>query len=367
MGYKKGETNYYVYLHRNKTTGKVFYVGKGKCRRAWECANRSAFWKKTVRKYGHTVEIVLNNLQEWYAFELESELILKYGRRNNNTGCLVNLTDGGEGESGKVYTEEQRKRMSDSQKGELSHSFDHTVYKYYNVFSGETLECLRSEFESKTGCQHSRTRYSHYNGWADPKHCTTEFIERITSKHSGKYSPHISSVLRNFVNLETLQCTPMTVSEFIQLTGKNPSNLLDKNLSNIRTLAGYTTKELIDKFTIEKILARNKCIDIYSFTNVITGLSHVGTVEYLSGKLNITVGNIHRLVNDGTWTVDGWGLTSLTKKIPAFLIVHEFTHKDGRYFKGIRIDFKEKYGLDPSQLFRAKNVSGAYKGWSLIK
>lgn len=356
-----------MYLHRNKTTGKVFYVGKGKCRRAWECANRSAFWSKTVRKYGHTIEIVLDNLQEWYAFELEAELILKYGRRNNNTGCLVNLTNGGEGESGKVYTEEQRKRMSDSQKGELSHSFDHTVYKYYNVFSGETLECLRSEFESKTGCQHSRTRYSHYNGWADPKHCTTEFIERITSKHSGKYSPHISSVLRNFVNLETLQCTPMTVSEFIQLTGKNPSNLLDKNLSNIRTLAGYTTKELIDKFTIEKIQAGNRSIDVHSFTNIITGLSHVGTVEQLSCVLELPQEWLTRLIRNNSVSTCGWRLTSCTNKIPPYLIVSEFIHKDGRYFKGVRLAFKKKYDLDPAQLFRASNKAGTYKGWSLVK
>jgi len=255
---------------------------------------------------------------------------------------LVNLTNGGEGESGKVYTVEQIKRMSDRQKGELSHKFDHTVYKYYNVFSGETLECLRSEFESKTGCQHSRTRYSHYNGWADPKHCTHEFIERITSKHSGKYSPHISSVLRNFVNLETLQCTPMTVSEFIQLTGKNPSNLLDKNLSNIRTLAGYTTKELIDKFTIGKIQAGNRSIDVHSFTNVITGLSHVGTVEQLSCVLELPQEWLTRLIRNNSVSTCGWRLTSCTNKIPPYLIVSEFIHKDGRYFKGVRLAFKEK-------------------------
>lgn len=366
MGYKKGETNYYVYLHRNKTTGKVFYVGKGKCRRAWECANRSAFWSKTVRKYGHTIEIVLDNLQEWYAFELESELILKYGRRDNNTGCLVNLTDGGEGESGKVYTYEQRKRMSDARRGELSHNFDRTIYKYYNVFSGERLECLSSEFTKLTGCQHKRTRVYHYKGWTDPDLCTEHFLDEVISKNEGIHPLRFSTVLHNFVEIDTLMLKPMTVSQFYILTGKNPSNLLNKNLKDIRTLAGYTTKELVEKYTIEKIRAKSKSVVVYNFSNVLTNLTCKGTAEYISGRIGISVGNIYRLVKSNGTTVDGWRLTSV-KDIPPSLVTSEFVHKDGRYFKGTRAAFKTKYNLDPAQLFRSNNKSGAYRGWSLLK
>ena len=72
-----GYLDYYVYIHRQRDSGEVFYVGKGRGRRAWSTYSRSKFWKSKVEKHGVIVEIVLNNIQEWYAFELEQELILK--------------------------------------------------------------------------------------------------------------------------------------------------------------------------------------------------------------------------------------------------------------------------------------------------
>jgi hypothetical protein len=44
-------------------------------------------------------------------------LISWWGRKNNNTGILRNLTDGGEGVSGVVISEESRKKISDCHKG----------------------------------------------------------------------------------------------------------------------------------------------------------------------------------------------------------------------------------------------------------
>ena len=71
---------YYVYLHRKATDGEVFYVGKGKNLRASSYKSRSTFWKSVVAKYGYYIEIVETGLQEWYAFELEKDLISYYGR-----------------------------------------------------------------------------------------------------------------------------------------------------------------------------------------------------------------------------------------------------------------------------------------------
>lgn len=85
---------FYVYLHRRASDNSVFYVGKGKLNRAYSQHSRSIYWKRIVAKHGYTVEIVQDHLQEWYAFELEKDLIAYYGREN-----LCNLTDGGEGAS----------------------------------------------------------------------------------------------------------------------------------------------------------------------------------------------------------------------------------------------------------------------------
>ena len=40
-----------------------------------------------------------------------------YGRKDNGTGCLLNLTDGGEGRSGFVWPESLRKKCSEAQRG----------------------------------------------------------------------------------------------------------------------------------------------------------------------------------------------------------------------------------------------------------
>jgi len=91
--------NFFVYLHRRKTNGKVFYVGKGTRYRHKATWGRNPHWWNIVNKHGYTIEIVESGMQEWWALELERELILKYKDQD-----LANLTDGGEGMSGYVYS-----------------------------------------------------------------------------------------------------------------------------------------------------------------------------------------------------------------------------------------------------------------------
>lgn len=110
-------TDYYVYLHRKASSGEVFYVGKGKTRRAYDKFGRSKWWQRTVAKHGLIVEIKESGLQEWYAFEREAELIAYYGRSDLNQGALVNTTDGGEGASGSHQSVETRNRRSVSNVG----------------------------------------------------------------------------------------------------------------------------------------------------------------------------------------------------------------------------------------------------------
>ena len=105
--------SYLVYLHRRATDGKVFYVGKGSsAKRAKSKSNRGNYWKRIVAKHGYTIEFYATGLQEWYAFELEKELIAYYGREN-----LCNLTDGGEGTSGRVPSIDSRIKCSVSNAG----------------------------------------------------------------------------------------------------------------------------------------------------------------------------------------------------------------------------------------------------------
>ena len=106
-----------VYLHK-KPDGSVFYVGKGTLSRAHDFApSRRTLWHKNiVAKYGKdAIQVqVIPCLYEQEAFELEMAhiSILKASGVN-----IVNLTDGGEGVSGRKATEKQLEALS---KGRLA-------------------------------------------------------------------------------------------------------------------------------------------------------------------------------------------------------------------------------------------------------
>lgn len=95
--------DFYVYVHRRKTDGTVFYVGKGSKYRAAAKHNRSPHWRNIVSKHGYTVEIVHRFSEEQNSLDMERELIAHYGREN-----LCNMTDGGEGSSGYSHTDESK-------------------------------------------------------------------------------------------------------------------------------------------------------------------------------------------------------------------------------------------------------------------
>jgi len=98
--------NFYVYGHY-KPDGNIFYIGKGHGNRAWKQDGRNNFWQNTVQKHGgYHVVLLHEHLSEDEAFLKEKEEIEFWGRRKDG-GFLINLTDGGEGMSGYVYTAEQ--------------------------------------------------------------------------------------------------------------------------------------------------------------------------------------------------------------------------------------------------------------------
>jgi len=73
MGIKMN--NYYVYLHRQKDTGIVFYIGKGTRRRAWVKSRRSLQWNNIINQHDYVVEILRDNLSETEALSFEKYLI----------------------------------------------------------------------------------------------------------------------------------------------------------------------------------------------------------------------------------------------------------------------------------------------------
>ncbi|WP_189406791.1 NUMOD3 domain-containing DNA-binding protein [Mesorhizobium sp. M1A.F.Ca.ET.072.01.1.1] len=102
-----------VYLHITPDTGRVFYVGIGTKRRAFQCSTRNHKWKRVVEKHGKPqVMIIADGLSIDHAVELE-----KFWIRHHGLHRLANISPGGDGVSGAGHSAETRKKLSLLMKG----------------------------------------------------------------------------------------------------------------------------------------------------------------------------------------------------------------------------------------------------------
>lgn len=84
---------YYVYAHYRESDGKLFYIGKGKGRRAWSIQGRSEWWHRTYRKHGRYIVILHDGLTNAEACKVEN----KYISRCIGLPEVVNFLLGSEG------------------------------------------------------------------------------------------------------------------------------------------------------------------------------------------------------------------------------------------------------------------------------
>lgn len=145
----------YVYIHRRKSDGIVFYVGKGINTRWHRTYGRNNYWKNVANKHGVFCEIVANSLTENEANLLEKKLIEYHGRLDLKTGTLVNLTIGGEGVCGYVCTPERRRQISKSNTGRI-HT-EETKAKISKVHKGKVVseEARKKISASRKGRKHT--------------------------------------------------------------------------------------------------------------------------------------------------------------------------------------------------------------------
>ena len=98
----------YAYLREDKTP---YYIGKGTGKRIYSTNKRIKPPKDKSR-----IIYLKQNLTEAEAFKHEVYMIDVFGRKDLGTGILVNMTNGGEGASGWVPSEENKKNISDAKK-----------------------------------------------------------------------------------------------------------------------------------------------------------------------------------------------------------------------------------------------------------
>ena len=169
---------FYVYGYFRED-GTPYYIGKGTGYRA-------------TTQYCHAVKvpvdrsrirILSDGLSDEEAREWEKDLIALLGRKDNGTGCLRNLTDGGEGMAGWRPSLSVRRRMSEAARGKpkgpqsTAHkeakaealrqrvTWQHEEHGSIYCSASELIE--RFEGLSRAGLSRIKSgKYSHYKGWS---------------------------------------------------------------------------------------------------------------------------------------------------------------------------------------------------------
>jgi hypothetical protein len=171
---------YYVYAYLRASNNTPYYIGKGKGNRAF--SNRHSI---TVPKDKSKIIFLEKNLTDVGALALERRYIRWYGRKDNNTGILRNLTDGGDGGCGYKHTEQHKKYISKITKGR-KHSFE-SIQKIKEkrksqIFSKEHIDSFRYSRKNKPLTKEHRQKIS--NGHIGILHTdkTKKYLSKINSK-----------------------------------------------------------------------------------------------------------------------------------------------------------------------------------------
>lgn len=114
---------YCLYRHVRLDKNEVFYIGIGSLSRPKSKRNRNIYWKRIVNISEYRVDILYTSDSKDFILQKEIEFIKLYGRKNLGMGTLCNMTDGGDGISGYVFNEDQRKFISNRTRGELNPNY----------------------------------------------------------------------------------------------------------------------------------------------------------------------------------------------------------------------------------------------------
>lgn len=163
--YKDRSKSYTYCLHRNN--GEIFYVGVGIRNRAVQhimdyelekSANRlkANITKKELLNGGVYFSIACLNVDRLLCLKVEAAIVAKFGRVDNGTGILANLTDGGEiGPVGIKISEDTRAKIKAARKassGEASMK----AKSHWDSKTEEEKQIQIDKMRSRTNCEEAR-------------------------------------------------------------------------------------------------------------------------------------------------------------------------------------------------------------------
>jgi hypothetical protein len=157
----------YAYLREDRSP---YYVGKGEGDRAYKKYRNVKPPKDKSR-----IIFLKQNLTEEEAFKHEIYMIAVFGRKDLGMGILHNRTNGGDGTSGRVVSEETKRKISIATKGE-----NHPLYG-----KKHSEETKRKQSEIKRGKNHP---------FYGKKH-SEETKRKMSEKQKGEKSPNYGKSL----------------------------------------------------------------------------------------------------------------------------------------------------------------------------
>ena len=227
---------YYVYAHykADDPNGLPFYIGKGKNQRDLS-QTRNQFWKNISTKHGFVSKRLHENLTEQEAWDIETALIEQYGKLSEGTGCLCNLSNGGEGASGVVHSVETKQKWSNAKKGK-------TWEEIYGIEQANKMREDRKKIKRVHSVETREKMSASKKGENNPMFAKTfsdEHKEKLSEARIGKPSPtkgikHSDKARQNYAKAAKIRVARADIYKKVssKLTGITRSEETKKKMSS---------------------------------------------------------------------------------------------------------------------------------------
>ena len=205
--------NGYLYRHIRLDKNEPFYIGIGFSHnkyareglyRSKTKKGRNKIWKDIVNKSNYEIEILLEDLQLDKLMEKEIEFIKLYGRIDQKTGTLANMTNGGQGtlgskhNLGKKHSDETKAKISKNRKGliiseETKKKLSIANLKRYSPYH-EGLKCKIIEYDMNMNYvkEHESIRNTKNYGF-DPR-TVSKCLKGKRKQHKGSIFKYKSTI-----------------------------------------------------------------------------------------------------------------------------------------------------------------------------
>lgn len=251
------EKIFYVYIWYVENTNEIFYVGKGKGKRYKQIARRNKFFTDMYNTHKCKVEIIFDHLTEKEAFDLEIEIIHLVRTYTNDR--LTNQSDGGEGNTGYIPSNETKIKMSKASKKRWEDL--NFKQKMIDMRNSPDSVYQSKEFKDKISKLVQKENNPNYNNhWSD------EQKKHLSELKIGKNLFSENGNAKSIICLETGEIFDCIVSATSKYSIKNSSSISIALKDEVRTAAGkhwkYFSEKLLDdeyrKQVLINILGKTK-------------------------------------------------------------------------------------------------------------